>query len=351
MSKNPQMVYNGISKIPKKFHCQYCDYYTSNRKDFLKHCGTNKHGIKWYMPTNSKKKYFSCEDCDYISGNVDDIKSHFLAFSHSQKSLGEGIFDITSTRMKEKKTEKKYVCEICRRSYKFQSGYYRHKKNVHSIEVDEAKSNINEQNDKLIKLLVETTENNSKLCEKMLQMEANQKIILTNNTINNNQKLNINVFLNEDCKNAMNLTDFMNTIQLTLDDLNYTVNNGFVKGITNIFVKNLEEMEVTERPIHSVPDSKKPQFYIKDEDDVWKCDKKEQKLDKTIDSVSRKQINHIKEWESTHPEWNQSDQGMEEYMTMVQTIMGGTNENERQINRNQIKREIIESVVVEVDNN
>ena len=143
-------------------------------------------------------------------------------------------------------------------------------------------SKINAQNDKLIQLLVESTENNNKLCEKMLQMEAKQKIILTNNTINNNQKLNVNVFLNEDCKNAMNLSEFVNKIQLTLDDLNYTVNNGFVKGITNIFVKNLEEMEVTERPIHSVPDSKNHQFYIKDEDDVWKCDKKEQKLIKQL---------------------------------------------------------------------
>ena len=147
----------------------------------------------------------------------------------------------------------------------------------------------------------------------------------------------------------MNLSEFVNKIQLTLDDLDYTVNNGFVKGITNIFVKNLEEMEVTERPIHSVPDSKNHQFYIKDEDDVWKCDKKEQKLDKTIDSVSKKQINHIKEWESSHPKWNQSDEGMEEYMKMVQTIMGGCNENERQNNRNQIKKELTGSVGVEVE--
>ncbi len=180
----------------------------------------------------------------------------------------------------------------------------------------------------------------------MLQMEKKNNINLINNTINNNQKLNINVFLNEECKNAMNLSDFVNHIQLTLDDLDYTKNNGFVKGITNIFVKNLEELEVTKRPIHSVADSKTPQFYIKDEN-KWECDNKEHKLNETIDSVSKKQINQIKEWESTHPAWNQSDQGIEDYMKMVQTIMGGSNENERIQNRNQIKKELTETINVD----
>lgn len=358
MKQKSPMVYNGISKIPKKFHCQTCDYNTSNRKDFIKHCGTTKHGIKWYIPTKTDCKYFQCKDCDYISGNLEHMKDHFSRFNHSEKSLGRGFFDkstsIPKVKKQEKKVEKsnennekKIICEICGKGYKYQSGYYRHKKTCTPVKKIN-KNDLTSQNDKLIKLLVESTENNNKLCEKMLQMENNQKIILTNNTINNNQKLNINVFLNEDCKNAMNLSDFVNKIQLTLDDLNYTMNNGFVKGITNIFVKNLEEMEVTSRPIHSVPDNKKTQFYIKDHD-TWKCDKKEQKLDNTIDSVSKKQIHQIKQWESTHPEWNKTEEGMEDYMKMVQTIMGGINENERQINRNQIKKELTESVGVEVN--
>ena len=111
------------------------------------------------------------------------------------------------------------------------------------------------------------------------------------------EKLNINLFLNNECKNAMPLQDFVDKIQLTLEDLIYSQQHGYIKGITNIFVKNLEDLEPTERPIHSVQDKKKQQFYVKD-GNGWECDKKENKIDQSIDSVTKKQINKIKEWDT-----------------------------------------------------
>ena len=133
-------------------------------------------------------------------------------------------------------------------------------------------------------------------------MDKNNQDILerieTNNTPQNvtvNQQFNVNIFLNEECKNAMNIGDFIDQIQLTLEDLAYSQQHGFIKGITNIFVKNLEDLEPTERPIHSVEDKTKRQFYVKDECG-WECDKEEAKIDQTIDSVTKKQINKIKEW-------------------------------------------------------
>ena len=107
--------------------------------------------------------------------------------------------------------------------------------------------------------------------------------------------------------------------------------------------KNLEDLEPTERPIHSVEDKKKRQFYVKDETG-WECDKKEEKIDQTIDSVTKKQINKIKEWESSRPDWNDSEQGIEDYMKMIQTIMGGSTQYEREQNRKLIKKELTENV-------
>ena len=131
----------------------------------------------------------------------------------------------------------------------------------------------------------------------------------------------------------MNIGEFVDKIQLTLEDLIYSQQHGYIKGITNIFVKNLEDLEPTERPIHSIEDKKKRQFYVKDE-----------KINQSIDSVTKKQINKIKEWESTRPDWNTTEQGIEDYMQMIQTIMGGSTQIEREKNIKLIKKELTENV-------
>lgn len=337
MDKKSPMIQNGYKKIPKchfkKFNCDYCDYHTSNKKDFLKHCSTRKHDTKWIQENKGPNKYFSCRNCDYISCSYSDLAEHFSSFNHSILSLEEG-----TNKKSLEHNERKFVCEICKKSYKYASGLYRHSKKCE-------KKHTHENNPELIKLLIESTENNNKLCEKLVELEAKQQIIQNtiNQTINNNQKLNINLFLNNECKNAMNIGDFIDKIQLTLEDLMYSKQHGYIKGITNIFVKNLEDLEPTERPIHSVEDKKKRQFYVKDETG-WECDKKEVKIDHAVDSVTKKQINKIKEWESTRPDWNNSEQGIEDYMKMIQTIMGGSTDHEREQNRKLIKKELTETV-------
>ena len=110
------------------------------------------------------------------------------------------------------------------------------------------------------------------------------------NTYNN--AMSINIYLNEKCKDAMNLTDFVENVKVSLEDLLYTKNHGFVKGISNIFVKQLQDMEPTQRPIHC-SDKKRLQFYVKDAD-KWEKDKSHEKIDKTIDEITFKQIKQVK---------------------------------------------------------
>jgi len=198
-------------------------------------------------------------------------------------------------------------------------------------------------------LLKTTTEMNSKLCDKIVQLETNHNIIkntIVNNTINNN-KLNVHLYLNNECKNAMNLTDFVDKITLSLEDLIYTKENGYIEGITNIFIKNLNGLQPNERPIHSVQDKKKHQLYIKDAKG-WECDKKDKQLDNTINSVSAKQFHQIKNWEATRPNWSESEEGIDEYMKIVKLILGGESETEVIHNKRQIKRNIKETVQINI---
>lgn len=300
------MVKNGKKwyiKIPKKFTCEPCNYLTCNKKDYIKHCKTVKHNREEMVNMVYKNPQKSPDDNDDFSGDL-------------------------------------FICPYCCRSYKFQSGYSRHKGKCNKSSPDNLDT-FKKYNDDMLTILKETTDTNSKLCEKILNIEKGNVI---NNTVNNNQNLNINVFLNTECKDAMNMSDFIDSLTLTCDDLMYTKNNGFIQGITNIFVKNLEEIAITSRPIHCA-NSKLQQFFIKNEN-KWEEDKKHEKIDKTIDNVAQKQIQQIKEWENENPDWTKSDGGTDQYIQLIQTVMSGKNEEERERNKKNIKIGLTGSLLV-----
>ena len=289
-------------KSRKKFRCKKCDYLTSNKFDWNKHLSTTKHQNGNKMVTNGNK-----------NGN----------------------------------TVLKYACDNCGKEYKYRSGLSRHKKKCISDECDmvlnacrkksqpnfKAKQSENTQGSALVK--------QGDILEKLIESQ-NQMIPKIGN--NNNNKISINVFLNEHCKNAMNLTDFIDNIQVSLEDLAYTNEHGYVKGISNIFTKNLTDMKVTERPTHC-SDKKRMKFYIKDSD-KWEKDKAHEKIDKTIQRITKKQILKIKEWERSHPGFLDNEQLTTEWHRMIYNMMGGENDNIREKHKVNIKRSICENVTV-----
>ena len=169
------------------------------------------------------------------------------------------------------------------------------------------------------------------------QDTINKLIPKVGNTTNYN-KMTVNLFLNEKCKDAMNLTDFVESLSLTFDDVLYTKEKGYVQGIKNIFLKNLIEMEPTNRPIHC-SDQKRLSFYVKEEDQ-WEKDKEHSKLDRSIEKITRKQIQQIKEWEAKHPNWCESDEETQMYMDIVKKSMGGVSAEEKSKNLETIKKEL-----------
>ncbi len=274
-------------KVAFKYYCEKCDYGCKNRYNFNKHLSTTKHKMITNDNKMIKKSCFKC---------------------------------------------------ACGKSYKFSSGLSRHLKVcTYSVEKCQpvAESPLSKDD-----LIAELLKENNELLKK--QIEQGKTHITNNKTINNNQKININVFLNEHCKNAMNLTDFIENLQLTLQDAINTKNQGFIEGVSNIFIKNLNDMEPTQRPIHCA-DKKRLQFYTKSEQG-WEIDASNHKVDKAIADVQRKQIEKIKEWEANNPDFLQNDQKMKEWQIMVHKLSGPSTDIEIEKDRKKIKKKLGQEV-------
>jgi len=334
----------------------------------------------------TKKHYFGkkyiCTTCDFYTSNKKDYRRHLETIKHSRKnSQNEWVTEKNPAAYLTKKwvTKKpQSICSGCNRKYKYKSGLCRHQKKCPqyllsckkgpdineqseatptAVEIENVilRKELTELKDGVFEHLRETTSNlNNTITvfleaqkkeseDRQQQIESFRDIVpMIGNTYNN--KLSINVYLNEKCKDAMNLTDFMDKLEVSLDDLVYTKNHGFVKGISNIFVKQLKDMEPTQRPIHC-SDKKRLQFYVKDED-KWGKDKTHQKLNNSIENVVMQQIRKIKEWEKNNPNYLNNDGLLMEWHSMVHNVMGGDNEIIITKNCHSIKKEIGISVEV-----
>jgi len=184
----------------------------------------------------------------------------------------------------------------------------------------------------------------------LLIKQNNQMIELTKNTGNNNvncnnkTKFNINLFLNETCKDAMNLTDFVSSIQLQLSDLENVGKNGYVSGISNMIVRNLNALDVNKRPVHC-SDLKREIMYVKD-DNKW--EKEKDKLTKAVKKVSYKNVLQIPAWQKENPGCEYSNHKKnDEYLQIVNESMGAFTEEENAKNINKIIKNVAKEVIIE----
>ena len=282
---------------------------------------------------------FFCEKCNYSTKRKNDFNKHLKTQKHMRnKNL-----------KKEVNYTKKFLCE-CGKNYKYNSGLWRHKKiclvakqiKTMKNEIIELKQNnemiinslINTNNE-----LIKSNKNNTDIINevKKLKEVKNQNQLITQNIQNqtNNQNISINVFLNEHCKNAMNLTDFVEKLQITFEDLVYTGQTNYVEGISNILIKNLNKMNKLERPIHC-SDVKRKILYIKNKKG-WEKDKEHEKINKCIKDVEFKQIKKIPEWtKEENIDIYKSDSNGMKYQKLVFNSMGGMNKEKREKNKKNI---------------
>jgi len=155
------------------------------------------------------------------------------------------------------------------------------------------------------------------------------------------------VFLNETCKDAINLTDFVNQITLSLEDLEETSKVGYAEGISNVFIRNLKDIDYKQRPIHC-NDYKREVLYIKD-DNQWVKDNKE-KLTNAIKVVANKNLKQIPNWQKANPEYNNpKSKQNDKYMKMLCEVMSGSSKEEQQKNYNKIIKNISKEVIIDKD--
>ncbi len=226
------------------------------------------------------------------------------------------------------------------------SSYYRHKSKC-KAEVSSAELPVDNEKESLKKVIqkqVDIIERQTKEAEVMRGL-MKELITATREMVPKigNNNVSINVFLNEHCKDAMNLTDFVNQIRITLDDLMKTRQSGYVDGIANIFIRNLRDLSDVERPIHC-SDKKRLKFYVK-EDDKWDKDDGD-KMKKAIDEVAIKQVRAIKGWEDTHPGYLEDDSLIHQWRAMIQATMGGANDDDREKNEKEICKNVGENIIL-----
>ena len=295
--------------------------------------------------TQKNAQKFYCEKCDFGCSRPSDYERHLSTRKHNMVVNGR------------KKNNKKYSCE-CGKSYRHDSGYYRHKKTCTFINEQKENETNNGGVDKeiLMYLLNDNKDMKQMMMEQQKQIiEIIPKIGNTNcnNTTNNttNNKFNMNIFLNEQCKDAIPLLDFINNLKLSVEDLDNTGKEGLVNGITNIITKGLNELDVTKRPIHC-SDIKRETLYIKDDDKWVKDDKDKTIVTDAIGLVKREADNFFPQWLEEHPNcWEQNNPYHEQYMVMVRNRFGGSDEDifiER--NTKKVIKNIAKEVIVDKGN-
>ena len=314
-----------LAKSTTNFYCQKCDYNTDNKYYFAKHKLTRRHlgGTNGTANLAKKTTKFFCEKCDFRTDNKSNFLQHKMTRKHQKN---ENLANLAT-----KTTNSSHVCDICNKQYKYASGLWKHKNAAHTQCVMVTKENTEVPSEKeLIKIVMEE---NAKLHAAMKEQSAAMQALIphvgNNNTTNNSKKFNINIFLNETCKDAINMKDFIKNIQVTLKDVMHAAEKGVLSSSRNLVLQGLQDMAITTRPIHCT-DVKRNTMYIKDKGE-WNKDQDNEELKKTMQCVSAKHVKAIKEWEAAHPNYMDTDKGQQEYIKIVQTITESVVQNKREL--------------------
>ena len=301
-------------KNRKIYECIFCDYNTCNRFDFNKHNTTLKH-----------------------ENNKLAIENGDLAINVSQKS-----------QKSQKSPDHKFICDGCNKEYNDNSGLWRHKKKCNMVEQisDSCTNAIETNNEELISYLMQENKEFKSLILDIVKKDSyTNSHNITNNTNSNNKAFNLNFFLNETCKDAMNIMDFVDSIKLQLSDLEKVGELGYVEGISNIIVKNLNELDVTQRPVHCT-DKKRETMYIKDED-KWEKDESNSKIKKAIKRVASKNQRLLPKFKEAHPDCGTyHSKYSDQYNKIIIESVGGSGDNDAE-KEEKIIRNISKNVIVE----
>ena len=290
-----------------------------------------------------------CSICQYYTNKKSSYNQHLLTQKHQ----------ITT----EDKNNVNYECQNCQKVFQVRSGLWKHTKKCvsHVIPVPAPAPmpvipvintdiilNIIHQNSEFKEMLMEQNKQNNELHKQILELCKNTTITnnTTNSTItNNNKTFNLQIFLNDTCKNAMNLTDFVSSLQINLSDLESVGELGFVNGLSKLIINGLNDLEECERPVHC-SDLKRESIYVKDDNKWEKEDAENTKMKKALKQIAHKNIKMLPVWKAKNPDCKRSESHLsDKYSHMVIEAMGGSGDNDEE-KANKIIRKIAKEVTI-----
>lgn len=306
------------------FYCEYCHVNCTDKNKYEKHIATAKHQKCREKQRFFTPKIFDCSFCNFKCSKQSDWNRHI----NTKKHIANANTCIDQTV--------KYTCEGCKKEYKNYNSFYAHKKKcivvakpleekTEKVEVNSSlMKQLMKENTELRNLLVVQNEKLSEHSNMLNEIKEKQENVVINNTQNN--RVNINMFLNEQCAGALNFTDFIDRIEVSQDDLENNAQLGFVEGISKILMDNLQQYSLYERPIHCT-DLKREIMYIRDED-KWQKNEDETKIHNAIQSVSRKSISSLLNWKENNPDYQDADSDFSnKCLVMQKHSAAGNNKN------------------------
>ena len=308
----------------------------------------NNLGVK---TSKNEQQNFYCKNCDYSCSRKYNWERHLITAKHQMEINGNNLGVKTS------KNEQilDYQCENCNKMFKTNAGLWKHKSKETCIKSEEKnevitlyKNTISDKDDLIITLLKQNAE--------LIKCQQDMMVKISENGINNNHShntthtnshnkaFNLQFFLNETCKEAMNIGEFVDSIKMQLSDLENVGEVGYIEGISNIIVKNLKALDITKRPVHCT-DKKRETVYIKDED-KWEKDEDKSQMHKLIKKVAFKNVNMFAKFKEEHPDcMKYHSKYNDQYQKIVYESMGGKGDDDFEKNEKIIKN-ILKQVVV-----
>lgn len=307
------------------YECHDCTYISYDLSECREHYCETKHMMRKITATSFQNLYY-CEQCTYVCSKPSDYQKHISTGKHVNQSKN-----------------KEHVCSKCNRSYDTPSGLWKHSK----------KCSKEPQTSNIETIITQLLRDNQEF--KQLIIDQNKQLIelagkTTNTTNITNNKFNLTVFLNSTCKDAVNMSEFIEMLTVTMTDLERTGKLGFIEGISGVIVRKLRELDVRKRPIHC-NDLKRETLYVKD-NDKWEKELKDRpKLLSAIQSVSNKNIRQLHKWKEENPDCVEATSSKnDDYLYMFKNSMGGATEEEEDSNIQKVMKNIIKEVVIDKDN-
>jgi len=276
--------------------------------------------------TPKTPKKYVCEVCDFTSSNKKDFNKHLLTDKHKTNMNADKCLQITPENTPENCD--KFVC-MCGRSYKHRQSLFRHQtkcnykpettNNNSGVTTEFLTEFIKANNEMMFKATAENMKDAVVTVMKEIAPNLGNNNTTNSNNTNNTNQFNINVFLNEDCKNAINMSDFIKSIEVSLEQLDLTKTKGLEKGITQVIMDNMNKLSVHERPLHCT-DTKRETLYIKD-NDKWEKDKDKEKIKEVIKKTQNKNYTALKKWQDENPDF-MDDEAKQIYYAKAMSAAG-----------------------------